>query len=61
MYDLVGNPECIEPLREEIETLILQHGWQKSTLMKMKKLDSFIKESLRLNMVGGGTKPVGVD
>jgi hypothetical protein len=29
--------------------------------MKMKKLDSFIKESLRLNMVGGGRKPVRVD
>lgn len=54
IYDLAGHPEYVEPLREEIETLLNEHGWQKSTLMKMKKLDSFIKECLRLRMVGGG-------
>ena len=59
IFDLVANPEIIQPLREEIEPLIKEEGWQKSTLMKMKKLDSFIKESLRLNMVSGGMDTIG--
>jgi hypothetical protein len=54
IYDLASHPEYVSPLREEIEPLILEHGWQKSTLMKMKKLDSFIKEGFRLNLVSGG-------
>jgi cytochrome P450 len=54
IYDLASRPEYVSPLREEIEPLILEHGWQKSTLMKMKKLDSFVKEILRLNLVSGG-------
>jgi cytochrome P450 len=54
IYDLAGHPEYVEPLREEIEALLKEHGWQKLTLMKMKKLDSFIKECLRLRMVSGG-------
>lgn len=50
----MANPEFIQPLRDEIEPLIAEHGWKKSTFMKMKKLDSLAKETLRLNMVSGG-------
>ena len=41
-----------DPLRQEVETLIKTHGRQKSTLMKIAKLDSVVKESLRLHGVG---------
>jgi len=51
---LTTYPQHIPELREEIDALVAENGWQKSTLMKMKKLDSFVKESLRMNMVSGG-------
>ena len=49
MYDLAIHPEYVAPLREEIEGFVLTDGWKKQTLMKMWKLDSFIKESLRIH------------
>ena len=49
LFDLCERPEYIKPLREEIETAIREDGgWQKSTLSKMQKLDSFLKESQRV-------------
>ncbi|KAI5840172.1 cytochrome P450 [Morchella snyderi] len=53
IYDLAARPEYIEPLREEIIQVITEDGGQlkKSTLAKMMKLDSFMKESHRFNAV----------
>jgi cytochrome P450 len=55
LYDLASRPEYIEPLREEIESLISTEGWKKSTISKMRKLDSFVKESMRLHHLTSGT------
>lgn len=51
MYDLAARPEYIEGLREEMITMIEEDGGvlKKSTLAKMVKLDSFMKESARIN------------
>jgi cytochrome P450 len=49
LYDLAIHPEYIDPLREEIESLIASTDWQKITITKMWKLDSFLKESLRMH------------
>ena len=50
LYDLCTHPEYIPELREEIQTAITSDsGWQKTTLTKMQKLDSFIKESQRMH------------
>ena len=49
LFDLCANPDFIQPLREEIEQVIGQDGWSTNALSKLKKLDSFIKESQRLN------------
>ena len=49
LFDLCANPEHIEPLREEIEAMVGQHGWSLSALAGCKRLDSFMKESQRLN------------
>jgi cytochrome P450 len=50
LFDLVARPEYLEPLREEIlQALAEDGGWKKTTLTKMRKLDSFMKESQRLN------------
>jgi cytochrome P450 len=53
IYDLAARPEYIEPLREEIIQAVTEDGGQlkKSTLAKMMKVDSFMKESHRFNAV----------
>ncbi|KAJ7577379.1 cytochrome P450 [Mycena floridula] len=52
LYFLADHPELVPSLREEIETVISTDGWTKTAMGKMKKLDSFIKESGRLTSAG---------
>ncbi|KAI9743541.1 MAG: hypothetical protein M1818_002855 [Claussenomyces sp. TS43310] len=54
ILDIVANPEIIEPLRKEIEEVVREHGWGKTTLQKMKLLDSAVKETQRLKPASGG-------
>ncbi len=50
LYDLCAHPEHIEELREEVQQAVSEDGgWRKTTLTKMRKLDSFMKESQRVN------------
>lgn len=50
MLDLAAHPEYQNPLKEEIEAALLQSGgWNKHALAQMKKLDSVLRESLRMN------------
>ncbi|KXN84575.1 Ent-kaurene oxidase [Leucoagaricus sp. SymC.cos] len=51
IYDLAVHPEYIKEMREEAERIINEHGWTKSALHKLRKIDSFLKESHRLNSV----------
>lgn len=51
LYDLAFRPEYIVPLREEIESIISAEGWSKASVMKMRKLESFLKESQRCNAI----------
>jgi cytochrome P450 len=49
-YDLYARPESFQPLREEIEARLREEGgWGKTTLTKMNKVDSFLKESQRIS------------
>ena len=51
LYDLTAHPEYIEPLRDEILSILNSHGgFTKQSLLMMRKLDSCLKESLRLNL-----------
>ncbi|EKM83195.1 hypothetical protein AGABI1DRAFT_111666 [Agaricus bisporus var. burnettii JB137-S8] len=52
IYDLAIHPEYVKELREEAESVIGEYGWNKVALQKLRKIDSFLKESHRLN---GGT------
>jgi hypothetical protein len=52
LYDLLSNPEYIEPLRHDVETAVAEEGWTKAGIDKMHKIDSFIRESLRINAPG---------
>lgn len=48
IYDLITNPDVIKPLREEIDNVLADGGWKKSSLYNMKLLDSVLKETQRL-------------
>ncbi|KAJ6031352.1 cytochrome P450 [Penicillium herquei] len=53
LYDLLGHPEYLEPIREEIRSLINEVGpwtsWNKLAFSKLRKMDSFMRESQRFN------------
>jgi cytochrome P450 len=55
MFDLACHPEYAAVLREEIETVSAEEPngkFRKKSMPKLKKLDSFIKESQRMNPIG---------
>ncbi|KAK1913952.1 hypothetical protein P3342_007198 [Pyrenophora teres f. teres] len=49
LFDLCAHPEFITPLRDEIERTVREYGWSLSSINCLKRLDSFMKESQRLN------------
>jgi hypothetical protein len=49
LYRLLANPEYLEPLREEVDAVIKEEGWTKAGIDKMYKIDSFLRETLRLD------------
>ncbi len=55
LYRLLSHPECIEPLRQEIETAVSEEGWTKAAIDKMHKIDSFLRETQRLDGLDGGS------
>ncbi|KAE8144230.1 cytochrome P450 [Aspergillus avenaceus] len=56
MYDLMAYPEHIQPLRDEIKAVVEEDGiLKKTSLNKMKLMDSVMKESQRMHPVAIGT------
>ncbi|KAK0457764.1 cytochrome P450 [Desarmillaria tabescens] len=53
LYHLAEKPAYLQPLREEIESVVAEEGWTYTAMKRMKRLDSFLKESQRLNPLGG--------
>jgi hypothetical protein len=49
LYRLLANPEYIGPLREEVDAVIREEGWTKAGVDKMYKIDSFLKETQRVD------------
>jgi DNA-binding NtrC family response regulator len=51
IFDICAMPEYAELLRSEAQTALAQDGgqWQFSTIQKLRRLDSFLKESQRMN------------
>lgn len=49
LFDLCAAPDYVQPLRDEVQKVIGEHGWTVAAINRMKKLDSFMKESQRLN------------
>jgi cytochrome P450 len=55
LLDLAAYPEYQDPLKEEIELVLRQFGgWKKQALTQMKKLDSVLHESQRVNAIVTG-------
>ena len=48
LFYLAANPQYVQPLREEVEGIVGKEGWTKTALGKMHKVDSFVKECLRM-------------
>ncbi|KAI1742420.1 cytochrome P450 [Xylaria scruposa] len=50
IYDLCAHPQYFEPLRDELSYVIENHGgWRRPIIPKFRKLDSFLRESQRMN------------
>ncbi|KAI1319567.1 cytochrome P450 [Xylariaceae sp. FL0255] len=50
IYDLCEHPEYFSPLRDELRQILdANGGWHRPIIPKFKKLDSFLKESQRMN------------
>jgi cytochrome P450 len=54
ILDLCGRDELIQELREEIVAVFKDGSWNKSTMYKLKLMDSVIKESQRVKPMAIG-------
>jgi cytochrome P450 len=52
LYRLLSNPEYLEPLREEVDSVIREEGWTKAGMDRLYKVDSFLRETQRLDGIG---------
>ncbi|EED82919.1 predicted protein [Postia placenta Mad-698-R] len=52
LYLLAAYPQYIAPLRAEVEAVVESEGWTKAAMNKMRKVDSFLKESNRYTGLG---------
>ncbi|KAL3428585.1 cytochrome P450 [Aspergillus tetrazonus] len=52
---LCEHQELLQPLREEIVTVVKEHGWSEAALAKMVLLDSVLKETQRLEPLASFT------
>uniref|UniRef100_A0A8H7Y572 Cytochrome P450 n=1 Tax=Psilocybe cubensis TaxID=181762 RepID=A0A8H7Y572_PSICU len=51
LYHLAANPKFAAPLRKEVEQIVAREGWNKHSLDRMLKVDSFVKESMRMSNI----------
>ncbi|KIM22625.1 hypothetical protein M408DRAFT_282040 [Serendipita vermifera MAFF 305830] len=52
LYWLLARPQYIESIRQEIEEVTSRLGWSKEAIGAMPKLDSFVKECMRITPIG---------
>lgn len=49
LFNLAADPDLAAVLREEVEAVLKEEGWTKNAFVKMRKLDSFLRETQRCN------------
>ena len=54
LFHLASTPEHLATLREEIAEVTSRKGWTKEAIDEMYKLDSYMRESQRLNGLASG-------
>jgi hypothetical protein len=54
LYRLLSNPQYVEPLRHDVETAVAEEGWTKAAMDNMHKIDSFLRETQRLDDLDSG-------
>lgn len=52
VYDLCAHPETMRDLREEARSVLGTHGWTHAALLRLHRMESFLKESGRANSAG---------
>ncbi|KAL7624096.1 hypothetical protein AAE478_005653 [Parahypoxylon ruwenzoriense] len=55
LLDICEYPDVAQQLREEIIQVISENGWAKTSLYKLKLMDSFLKEGQRVRPMGTST------
>jgi cytochrome P450 len=53
LYHLAVNPQYVTILRTEVQEIVAADGWTKSAMSKMRRLDSFFRESTRFSTLNG--------
>ncbi|KAI2463503.1 cytochrome P450 [Annulohypoxylon bovei var. microspora] len=61
LLDICEYPDVAQQLREEIIQVIGEHGWAKTSLYKLKLMDSFLKEGQRFRPMNASTMHRFVD
>lgn len=54
VYQVLWQPQYLEPMREEIRQAVEEHGWTDKMLNNIPKVDSFLRETNRLHPSGVG-------
>ncbi|KAJ7122772.1 cytochrome P450 [Mycena epipterygia] len=52
LYDIAAFPQHVQPLRDEVQSVVQKEGWTRASLNKMYKIDSFLSESQRYHGIG---------
>lgn len=60
MYRISANPEYARTLREEVQETILKYGWSKTSINKMNRMDSFLREIHRFYGTHGSGKQLNI-
>ncbi|KZO94404.1 cytochrome P450 [Calocera viscosa TUFC12733] len=56
-YWLASSPQFVPMLREEVERAVAEHGWTRDAINAMGRVDSFLKEALRLSALNVAGMP----
>ena len=54
MYNLAAYPGYAELMRMEVENVITKDGWNKASIDKLYLVDSFLRETMRLQSLSDG-------
>jgi cytochrome P450 len=55
LLDICQYPDVADQLREEVVDVVGENGWAKTSLYKLKLMDSFLKEGQRVHPMSAGT------